>query len=80
MRGRKKSEATRVAILQCASSVFSERPYHEVLTDEISTRLGVGKGTLYRYFSSKEELYFATIVSNGTCLFDRCRSRGGRRL
>jgi AcrR family transcriptional regulator len=62
MRGRKKSEATRVAILQCASSVFSERPYHEVLTDEISTRLGVGKGTLYRYFSSKEELYFATIV------------------
>jgi len=62
MRGRKKSEATRLAILQCASSVFSERPYHEVLTDDISARLHVGKGTLYRYFGSKEELYFATIV------------------
>jgi AcrR family transcriptional regulator len=62
MRGRKKSEATRLAILESASSVFSERPYHEVLTDEISARLRVGKGTLYRYFPSKESLYFATIV------------------
>jgi len=62
MRGRKKSEDTRTAILRCASEVFSSRPYHEVLTDEISGRLKMGKGTLYRYFASKEELYFATIV------------------
>jgi AcrR family transcriptional regulator len=62
MRGRKKSEDTRLAILRCAAEVFSERPYHEVLTDDISTRLQIGKGTLYRYFASKEELYFASIV------------------
>jgi AcrR family transcriptional regulator len=62
MRGRKKSEDTRAAILRSAAEVFSERPYHEVLTDEISARLKIGKGTLYRYFASKEELYFASIV------------------
>lgn len=62
MRGRKKSAETRAAILRCAAEVFSERPYHEVLTDEISARLKMGKGTLYRYFPSKEELYFATLV------------------
>src|SRR6185436_4487992 len=62
MRGRKKTEATRLAILECASAVFSERPYHEVLIEDISARLHAGKGTLYRYFGSKEELYFATIV------------------
>ena len=62
MRGRKKSEDTRAAILRCASEGFSSRPYHEVLTDEISGRLKMGKGTLYRYFASKEELYLATIV------------------
>jgi AcrR family transcriptional regulator len=62
MRGRKKSEDTRAAILRCAAEVFSQRPYHEVLTDEISGRLKMGKGTLYRYFPSKEELYFATLV------------------
>ena len=62
MRGRKKSEETRAAILRCASEVFSERPYHEVLTEDLSARLGIGKGTLYRYFDSKEDLYFASIV------------------
>ena len=62
MRGRKKSEDTRSAILRCAAEVFSERPYHEVHTDEISGRLKIGKGTLYRYFVSKEELYFASIL------------------
>ena len=51
-----------MAILRCAAEVFSERPYHEVLTDDISARLKIGKGTLYRYFASKEELYFASIV------------------
>jgi AcrR family transcriptional regulator len=62
MRGRKKSEETRSAILRCASEVFSERPYHEVLTEQVSAKLGIGKGTLYRYFTSKEDLYFASIL------------------
>jgi AcrR family transcriptional regulator len=62
MRGRKKSEETRTAILRCASEVFSERPYHEVLTEQLSARVGIGKGTLYRYFTSKEDLYFASIL------------------
>lgn len=62
MRGRKKNEITRLAILQCASEIFAEKSFHEVLTDDITARLRIGKGTLYRYFSSKEELYFATIV------------------
>lgn len=62
MRGRKKSEETRQAILRCAAEVFSERPFHEVLIEDLSGRLKMGKGTLYRYFASKEELYFATIV------------------
>ncbi len=62
MRGRKKSPDTRAAILGCAAKVFAEREYHEVLTDDIAAALGIGKGTIYRYFDSKEELYFATII------------------
>lgn len=62
MRGRKKNPDTRAAILECASQVFAEREYHEVLTDDIAGKLGIGKGTIYRYFESKEELYFATII------------------
>ena len=62
MRGRKKSEQTRLTILRAAAEVFSQRPFHQVLTDHLSTHLRMGKGTLYRYFASKEELYFAAIV------------------
>jgi AcrR family transcriptional regulator len=62
MRGRKKSQKTRTAIVQCAAEIFSQREFHEVLTDDIAQRLGIGKGTIYRYFKSKEELYLAAIT------------------
>ena len=61
MRGRKKTNETRLAIMRCAAEVFSQREFHEVLTDDIAQQLGIGKGTIYRYFDSKEELYLAAI-------------------
>lgn len=61
MRGRKKSDETRQAIVNCAAEVFARHDFHEVLTDDIAHRLGIGKGTIYRYFRSKEELYLAAI-------------------
>jgi AcrR family transcriptional regulator len=61
MRGRRKTNETREAIVRCAAEVFSQREFHEVLTDDIAQRLGIGKGTIYRYFRSKDELYLAAI-------------------
>jgi AcrR family transcriptional regulator len=61
MRGRKKSDETRQAIVRGAAEVFAQREFHEVLTDDIAQRLGIGKGTIYRYFGSKEDLYLAAI-------------------
>ena len=61
MRGRKKTAETRQAIVQSAAEIFSQREFHEVLTDDIAQRLGIGKGTIYRYFASKEDLYLAAI-------------------
>jgi hypothetical protein len=46
MRGRKRTEATRVAILECASAVFSERPYQLKLIEDVGARLRAGKGAL----------------------------------
>ena len=62
MRGRKKTDATRAAIVRCAAEVFSGRDFHEVRTDDIVQQLGIGKGTLYRYFDSKEAMYLAAIA------------------
>ena len=64
MRGRKKKNETRDAILRCAAQVFAQREFHEVLTDDIAHQLGIGKGTIYRYFNSKEELYLETVAGD----------------
>lgn len=50
------------AILQAATELFAEKDFHAVLMDEVAVRAGVGKGTLYRYFPTKDELYVSTIV------------------
>jgi TetR/AcrR family fatty acid metabolism transcriptional regulator len=51
-----------LAILEAASRVFAQRPFHEVLIDSIAADAGIGKGTIYRYFETKEDLYFAAIL------------------
>jgi AcrR family transcriptional regulator len=50
------------AILDAASRVFARRPFHEVLIEEIASTAGIGKGTIYRYFETKDDLYFATVL------------------
>jgi TetR/AcrR family fatty acid metabolism transcriptional regulator len=57
-----KTRSKQQSILDAASRVFSGREYHLVLTEEIAEEAGIGKGTIYRYFANKEDLYFATIV------------------
>ena len=48
-------------ILEAALEVFSNKGFHQATTDEIAEKAGVGKGTLYRYFETKEKL-FAQLV------------------
>jgi AcrR family transcriptional regulator len=48
-------------ILEAAAQLFAERPYHEVRMDDIASRAGVAKGTLYLHFRDKGALYLALI-------------------
>jgi AcrR family transcriptional regulator len=59
---RVKTQEKELAILDAASRVFAARPFHEVLIDTIAADAGIGKGTIYRYFETKEDLYFATVL------------------
>jgi AcrR family transcriptional regulator len=61
MRGQDNSATKHARILQAAVELFTERDFHQVLMDDVAERADVGKGTVYRYFPTKEELYFATI-------------------
>lgn len=49
------------AILDAAADLFASRPFHEVKLDDIAARACVGKGTIYLYWSSKDEVYLAII-------------------
>lgn len=58
-----KKEKKRERMLEVAAELFSKKNYHEVMMDDVARLTNVAKGTVYNYFSSKEELYF-TIMSS----------------
>ncbi len=48
-------------IKEAALKIFSSKGYHRTTMAEIAMEAGYGKGTIYWYWKSKEELYFALI-------------------
>lgn len=44
-------------ILAAAREIFGEKGYHTATSEEIAKRAGVGKGTIYQYFDSKQEIF-----------------------
>ena len=51
----------RRAILKALEKVLQGRRYDEVTIDKVAQAAGVGKGTVYRYFEDKEDLFFQMI-------------------
>jgi AcrR family transcriptional regulator len=70
----KPDEAKRRTIMETAAELFCERAFHEVRLDEVAERARVGKGTLYVYFRSKDDLYATLITEGFTELLDRIRA------
>lgn len=56
-------EEARRTILERASQVFAEKGYHDATMDDVAKKLGVSKGAVYQYFSSKDELFQALCGS-----------------
>jgi len=54
-------ESRRQAILDCALQLFQEVPYAELRMADLAKRVGLGKGTLYLSFPSKEALFLAVL-------------------
>jgi AcrR family transcriptional regulator len=48
-------------ILEAAAKLFAERGYSDANTQELADLLQVGKGTIYRYFPTKQELFLAAV-------------------
>ncbi len=54
----------RQRILTAATAVFAERDYHQVLVSEVASRAGVGKGTVYLYFPTKDQLHRVALEAS----------------
>jgi AcrR family transcriptional regulator len=54
-------ERRRKEILETAAEVFAKLGYHMTDLDVIADKLKVGKGTIYRYFPSKQKLFTAVM-------------------
>jgi AcrR family transcriptional regulator len=71
-RGEKKA-LQRKHILEAAREVFFRDGFVHANLDEVAQRAGVAKGTLYRYFENKGELYVAVLSHNGALFEERMR-------
>lgn len=55
------SEATRAALIEAARSLFAQRGFKAVSTEEIVQRARVTRGALYHHFRGKEDLFRAVF-------------------
>ena len=53
----------RAKIMQAAEKLFTSRRLHEITLDDVVAQAHVGKGTVYTYFTSKEDLFFQVATS-----------------
>jgi len=58
----KKSEQVRDNILESAQRLFNRHGFSAVSIDDVMGEAGLTRGSFYRYFSSKTELYAQSVI------------------
>ena len=58
-RSRLEPQQRREHLLDTAAAMFAEKPYDDVMIQDIAARAGVSRALMYRYFSTKRDLYVA---------------------
>jgi AcrR family transcriptional regulator len=61
LRWRRRKDARPSELTAAALELFVEKGFAATRLDEVASRAGVSKGTLYLYFESKEELFKAVV-------------------
>lgn len=61
------------AILDCSLKSFNAFGCFHAKVDDVVAEVGIGKGTLYRHYASRNELFAATLRANIDALVSHCR-------
>ncbi len=56
-------EAKKAALVAAAQRVFAARGYAATRIADVATEAGVGKGTVYEYFGSKQALFLGVVTA-----------------
>ncbi len=77
--GRTKKEVLKefrtAELLEAARKVFAKKGFHAATVDEIAAAARVAKGTVYLYYRSKREVYWAALEHGITELHDEIQTR-----
>lgn len=73
-------EARRQEILLAAGRVFVQRGFRAATMEGIAAETGIGVGTLYHYFESKEQLFANLLAESTNLLGERLRAAAAKRL
>jgi AcrR family transcriptional regulator len=55
------TEFRTTGILEAARKVFAKKGFNNATVDDIASAAGVAKGTIYLYYESKRDIYFAAL-------------------
>lgn len=68
----------RTLIVEAGIQVFSKKGYHNAKMEDIAVAAGIGKGTIYEYFSSKLQLFQEIMETSFKLYSDSIRAEGSR--
>lgn len=71
-----KVERTRAALLDAAAEVVGEVGYADASVTAITTRAGVGQGTFYNYFDSRQALFDQLLPAISEQMLDYIKGQG----
>jgi len=57
-------------IIRAASKRFSRHGFNKTTLEEIARDVRIGKPTIYHYFSSKDELFYSSVIFQSTQLIE----------
>ena len=64
-----------IKIIKAAEKEFAQRGFHETVVSDIARRANVGKGTVYRHFGSKENLFGIIVKKASDKLLDATKEK-----
>lgn len=69
-----KNNDKKFQLIKAASKRFSKLGYYKTTLEEVARDIRIGKATIYHYFNSKDELYFAVLEWEANDIIERIKS------